>query len=111
MANEIRIDDMATKVAESLKTSGIEMSDSVVKLIIEGYVTQKREQFLMGNAVVEDGIGTQRPGYRRVSNAFNPRYPYTAKMITDIDYGLKDAIIEKLSTDGEFRVAVGATEL
>ena len=111
MAKELKIEEMSSLVAEDLKSSGVEMNDSVVKLVIEGYITQKKNQFLSGNAVVEDGIGTQRPSYRRVSHAFNPKYQYTAKMITDMDYRLKDAIIDKLSSDADFRVAVGATEL
>lgn len=111
MANEIRVEDMSKLVAESIKASGVEIGESVIKLILEAYVTQKKSQLLLGNSIVEDGIGVQRPGYRKVSGAFNPKYPFTAKLVTDIDYHLKDDIIEKLRTDSSFRAAVGATEL
>lgn len=111
MANEIRVEDMSKLVAESIKSSGAEIGESVIELIIKNYIDQKRNQMLLGNAVVEDGIGVQRPSYRKVSKAFNPKYPFTAKLVTDIDYSLKDGIIDKLRTDASFRAAVGATEL
>jgi hypothetical protein len=46
-----------------------------------------------------------------VSDAFNPKQPYTAKLVAKLDGDLKNVLIQKLGTDTEFRATVGAQEL
>lgn len=109
--NPIATEDMTRIVADNIQCDGIELSEPVVDLVIKAYLSQKRRVLLEGKSVLEDGIGTLIPSFRKVSSAFNPKYPFTAKLVTSMDYGLKDEMLIKLSNDSNFRSAVGADNL
>lgn len=108
MSKEISVNDMVLAVSSTL---GDTVSSATIELVIRTYQNLKRGELLKGNSVREDGIGTLRPSWRKVSSAFNPKVPFTAKMVTDLDTQLKQDMIVKLCQDADFRRNVGAEEL
>lgn len=105
---DLGIKEMVGKVSELIDPS---ISSDTIELVLRGYLEAKRREILKGNSVSEEGIGKLRPGWRKVSSAFNPKVPFTAKMITDMDGDLKQSLIAKLCSDATFRANVGAEEL
>lgn len=105
---DLGIKEMVEKVSELIDPS---ISQDTIEFVLRGYLEAKRREILKGNSISEEGIGKLRPGWRKVSSAFSPKVPFTAKMITDMDGDLKQSLINKLCSDATFRANVGAEEL
>lgn len=105
---DLGIEEMVVEVSKLVDPS---IGSDTIELVLRSYLEAKRREILKGNSISEEGIGKLRPGWRKVSNAFNPKVPFTAKMITDIDGDLKQSLINKLCSDATFRANVGAEEL
>lgn len=113
MANNKKVtqEELINLTYEKLVNSGISISKSVLEVAIRGYNETKIEQLSKGLSFEESGIGVVSPSWRKVSKAFNPKEPYTPKVVVAIDGSLKKYMQEQLRTSPEFREAVGAQEL
>ena len=113
MANNKKVtqDELISLTYEKLVNSGISISKSVLEIAIRGYNESKVEQLSRGFSFEENGIGVVSPSWRKVSKAFNPKEPFTPKVVVQIEGSLKKYMQEQLRTSPEFREAVGAQEL
>lgn len=109
--NKVTYDELINLTYKKLVDSGISISKSVLEIAIRGYNETKIEQLSKGSSFEETGIGAISPSWRKVSKAFNPKEPFTPKVIVQLDGSLKKYLQEQLRTSPEFREAVGAQEL
>ena len=109
--NVITQDKMISMTYDKLVNSGINLSQSMVELVIKAYSEVKFEKLTAGLPCEEPRIGTILPGWRRISKAFAPRDPFTPKLTIQMEPELKDYLQVQLRNSPEFREAVGAQEL
>lgn len=101
---------LGTKVADELKKSGVDITESVIMLVLDTYLNVKRETLLKGESVEESGLGIFTPSWRGVSNSFTSK-PYASKVKLELDRSLKRELNEKLYNDASYRAKVGAKDL
>lgn len=101
---------LGTKVADELKKSGVDITESVIMLVLDTYLNVKRDTLLKGESVEESGLGIFTPSWRGVSNSFTSK-PYTSKVKLELDRSLKRELNEKLYNDESYRAKVGAKDL
>lgn len=102
--------EMIERTTNSLKESGLAISDNVIRLVINQYVTEKSNALADGDQVEEDGIGTTTPTWRRVPEKFSEK-GFTSKLKIDMDSKFKRKLNNKLVRDPEYKSKVNATEL
>lgn len=107
--------ELSTKTSESLRQSGIQMTDEVIELVLRTASRIKSESLLRGIPVDEEFIGTIYPSWRRVNEKFSPKYLATpllkVNMESDCSGDMKLRMTDNLIHNEEFRKNVNAQEL
>lgn len=99
-------DAISFLIAEKYRDSTVSIPDSLVEMIVNDYVSTKRELVLNGAVVEEEGLGSVKAISRRVPKHFS-KLQFTMKVDTEIDNEVREMMIDKAIESEDFRNTLG----
>lgn len=102
---------LTKEVTKELNAKGVRISDKGVKLVIDSYLSRKRQSLVEGYTIVEEGIGDLVPAIRRCNTFEEGKTSITTKLIAKIDRNLRDEVKEGMLTSEEVYRRLGGTKL